>query len=124
GPFVQIGRHHTIPVLDIGVLNYIRHRKIDIYPGIEGVSDAVVRFNDKRHEAFDAIITANGYENRLHELIEVDNRRLDDIQKPVNQQKLFGTDGLYTCGFRISPTGQFREIAKEAKAIAKDISRK
>jgi len=41
----------------------------------------------------------------------------------VNRQKYFGKDGLYFCGFYVSPAGAFREIAKEAKKIAGDIAK-
>jgi len=42
----------------------------------------------------------------------------------VGQQKYFGKDGLYFCGFWIAPTGQIREIALDAKKIAADIARR
>ena len=32
--------------------------------------------------------------------------------------------GLYFCGFYVSPTGMLREIAAEAKQIARDIAQK
>lgn len=33
-------------------------------------------------------------------------------------------DGLYFCGFRISPTGMLRDIGIEARRIANEIARK
>ena len=39
-------------------------------------------------------------------------------------EKYFGKEGLYFCGFWVSPTGQIREIASDAKKIAKDIKKK
>jgi hypothetical protein len=46
------------------------------------------------------------------------------LKQPVNKQKYFGKDGLYFCGFWISPTGQIREIGLDAKKIARDIALK
>ncbi|MEJ0101359.1 MAG: hypothetical protein WDO19_01870 [Bacteroidota bacterium] len=37
---------------------------------------------------------------------------------------MFGKDGIYFCGFYLSPMGMLREIGIEAKKIAKDIARK
>ena len=42
----------------------------------------------------------------------------------LDKQKYFGKDGLYFCGFWIGPTGQIREIGRDAKKIAKDIANK
>ena len=42
----------------------------------------------------------------------------------TNKQKYFGKDGLYFCGYWISPTGQIREISLDAKKIARDIAKK
>ena len=40
----------------------------------------------------------------------------------VNNQKYFGKDGLYFCGYWVAPTGHLREIALDAQKIAKHIS--
>ena len=40
----------------------------------------------------------------------------------VNKQKYFGKDGLYFCGFWVSPTGQIRKISLDAQKIAKHIA--
>jgi indole-3-pyruvate monooxygenase len=40
------------------------------------------------------------------------------------KQKYFGKDGLYFCGYWVSTTGQIREIALDAKRIARDIAKK
>jgi indole-3-pyruvate monooxygenase len=39
----------------------------------------------------------------------------------ADKQKYFGKDGLYFCGFYISPTGQIREIGQDAQKITKSI---
>ena len=56
------------------------------------------------------------------EILSINKSRFEDLKSPVGKQKYFGKDGLYFCGFRIAPTGQFREIALDAKKIAADIA--
>jgi hypothetical protein len=57
-------------------------------------------------------------------LIDVDNSRYEDLKVSAGKQKYFGKDGLYYCGFFVSPTGAIHEISFEAKKIAKDIANK
>ena len=58
------------------------------------------------------------------EIVNVDKSRFEDLRFSVDEQNYFGKDGLYFCGYWISPTGQIREIAMDAKKIAKDIAGK
>jgi indole-3-pyruvate monooxygenase len=51
----------------------------------------------------------------------LDKSRFDDLQVKADKQRYFGKDGLYFCGFYVSPTGQFREIGRDAKKIAESI---
>jgi hypothetical protein len=56
-------------------------------------------------------------------MIRVDKSRFDDLRVSVDKQKYFGKDGLYFCGFYVSPTGQIREIGMDAQKIAKTIAK-
>ena len=73
---------------------------------------------------FDAIVAGIGYYRDYAEIVDVDKSRFEDLKVSSNKQKYFGKDGLYFCGFWVSPTGQIREIALDAKKIAKDIAKK
>lgn len=105
GPLEQISREGKPPVLDIGTIQHIRDGHIKIYGDIDHIEGDVVYFNDDRKEVFQAIVACIGYDR--------------------NNIGLTGTegDGLYFCGYRISPTGQIREISSDAKRIAKDIGK-
>ncbi|MEP6712580.1 MAG: NAD(P)/FAD-dependent oxidoreductase [Ferruginibacter sp.] len=124
GAFTQIKKEHTIPVLDIGTIKHIRKGHISIYGGIDHIEGNSVQFADGRKEPFDAIVAAIGYYPNHSSFIDVDQNRFEDLKVPVGRQKYFGKDGLYFCGFWIGPTGQIREIASDAKKIAKDIAKK
>ncbi|PWT71244.1 MAG: NAD(P)/FAD-dependent oxidoreductase [Bacteroidetes bacterium] len=122
GAFEQIRREETVPVLDIGVISYIRQGHIRVLGGIKKIAGRSVVFENGHQEEFDAIIAAIGYDRNYADILEVDKSRFDDLKLPTSQQNFFGKDGLYFCGFWISPRGQIREISLDAKRIAKDIS--
>ena len=57
----------------------------------------------------------------LVRIVEVDGGRFDDLRVSAGRQRSFGADGLYFCGYWVSPTGQIREIARDARKIVGDI---
>lgn len=124
GPFEEIKNDRTIPVLDIGIIKHIRKGNIKVYGGIDHIEGNTVHFSDGTKNNFDVIVACIGFNRDIAEIIAVDKSRFEDLNVCANQQKYFGKDGLYFCGFWVSPTGQIREIAADAQKIAKDIARK
>ena len=124
GPFEQIKKDGKAPVLDIGTIRHIRQGHIKIYGAIDYIDGSTVYFKDGKKEEFEAIVAAIGYYRDYAAIINTDKRRFEDLKLPASTQKYFGEDGLYFCGFWISPTGQIREISLDAQRIAKDIARK
>jgi indole-3-pyruvate monooxygenase len=124
GPIEQLVKDGKAPVLDIGVVRLIREGRIRIYPGMERIEGNMVLFSDGARVRFDAIVAGIGYERNYSEIVEVEGRRFDDLQVCVDKQRYFGEAGLYFCGYWIGPTGQIREIARDAKKIAADIAKK
>lgn len=124
GPLEEIHKDGKIPLLDIGTIKHIRNGHIKIYDDIESINGEIIFFKDGKKENFDTIIASFGYYRDYAEIVEVEKRRFEDLNHCVNQQKFFGEDGLYFCGYWISPNGQFREISLDAKKIARDIAKK
>ena len=124
GPFEEIQKDGNIPVLDIGTIKHIREGHIKIHDNIDHIDGRTIYFTDGKKEDFDAIVAGIGYYRDYADIINVDKSRFEDLKLPVDKQKYFGKEGLYFCGFRIAPTGQIREIALDAKKIAKDIHKK
>ena len=123
GPLEEIRRDGNIPLLDIGTIQHIREGHIKIYDDIDYIEGKTIHFKDGKKEAFDAIVAGIGYDRDYAEIVDVDKSRFTDLQVCVDKQKYFGKDGLYFCGYWISPTGQIREIASDAQKIAKDIAK-
>ena len=124
GPLEEIRRDGNAPVLDIGTIQHIRKGHIKIYDDIDYIEGNTIHFKNGQEEMFDAIVAGIGYYRDYAEIVEVDKSRFEDLKVSVDKQKYFGKDGLYFCGYWVSPTGQIREIASDAKKIATDIARK
>ncbi len=122
GPMEQIEKTGTVPVLDIGVLKLIREGRIKIHAAIDHIDHETVYFTDGKKDVFDAIVAGIGYYPDYTSVIKTDQKRFNDLRLPANKQKCFGEEGLYFCGFWIAPTGQFREIASDARRIATSIN--
>ncbi len=121
GPLEQIRRDQRSPILDIGTIGHIRAGHLRLVDNIDHIEGSMVYFESGRTAAFDAIIAAIGYERDYAGIVEMDSKRVGEIQTPIAKQIYFGKDGLYCCGYWISPTGQIRSIASEAKKIARHI---
>jgi len=122
GPLVQIRKEAKAPVLDIGTIRHIRKGHIKINDDIDLIQSNTVQFKDGKREKFDPIVAAIGYYRDYASILDVAPARFEDLRMPIDEQKYFGSEGLYFCGYWISPTGQIREIGLDAKKIAKDIA--
>lgn len=122
GPLEQISRDAMAPVLDIGTLAHIRKGHIQIHGGVAHMDGSKIYFTDGKEALFDAVIAAIGYNRDDASMLAVDKTRFEDLRRSTAQQRYFGSDGLYFCGYWISPTGQIREIAADAKKIARHIA--
>ena len=122
GPFEQIHKDASIPVLDIGTIKHIRQGHIKVVNEISNIENRTVYFPDGNSQEVDAIVAGIGYDRNYADILNVDSARFEDLNSPVSKQKYFGQNGLYFCGFYISPTGQIKEIANDALKIAKDIA--
>jgi len=124
GPLQQIQRDGQAPVMDIGTVKHIRKGHIRIYESIHRIEGRTIYFNDGKKEDFDAIVAGIGYYRDYAEYLEVGQERFQDLKARVDKQRFFGKDGLYFCGYWVSPTGQIREIGLDAQKIARDIEKK
>jgi len=124
GPLEQISKTGTVPVLDIGTIKHIRKGHIKIFGDIDHIDGKKIFFTDGRETVADAIVAAIGYMRNSDALLDVEQSRFEDLRRAIDHQQFFGKDGLYFCGYWISPTGQIREIGRDAKKIAGDIALK
>ena len=113
GPMTQIETTSKVPLIDIGTLKFVREGRIAVLNGVRSLGRAgEVTFEDGLVRRFDAIVLATGFRPGLE-------RFLEPGIAPVRGAS--SHNGLYFCGFRISPTGMLRDIGIEARWIANDI---
>ena len=123
GPFTQITREGRVPLLDIGTLQLVKDKKVEIQGGIERFSEQAVQFEGGMERPFDAVVLATGYTPSLERFIEPVSELVDERGAP----RASGSEvvpGLFCCGFNVAPTGMLREIGIEANRIAAAIAEK
>ena len=123
GPFAQVDRMAKVPIIDVGTIELIRQGHIKICPGIERFTESGVVFTDGNELDFDAVILATGFRPAVSSFL-INSPALDSAGVPRCTGREAESPGLFFCGFYVAPTGMFREIAAEAKAIARTMAKK
>lgn len=118
GPLTMVEEDGRIPLLDVGTVDAIRAGRIEVRPGIERFEGETAVFVDGTRAPFDAVILATGFRPDLRPLLPNVEGVLDAAGLPRVSGRATSQPGLYFCSFRVSPTGQLREIGIEAKRIA------
>ncbi len=112
GPMEQIARRARIPLIDVGTLALLRAGAIRLFPALDRFDGAEARFVDGRAARFDAIVLATGYRPRLGFLAGA----------PPPGDPAARAQRLHYCGFEVAATGMLRQIALEARAIARTVA--
>lgn len=124
GPNTQIARYGRIPLLDIGTVSLIKQGLLQVKPAIKQFTQEGVQFVDGQSQSYEAVVLATGYQPNLNVFASGIGAALDDEGRPMGSGQESALNGLYFCGFYVSPTGMLREIGIEAKKIARSIKNK
>lgn len=122
GPFTDIAARDRIPVIDVGTIDLIRRGAARVRPGVERFEGDEVIFVDGTRERYDAVILATGNQPALDDFLVGAGAALDERGVPRASGVATPVPGLYFCGFYVSPTGMLRDIALEARRIARRIA--
>jgi hypothetical protein len=117
----DLQRRGKNPLIDVGTIGLIRKGAIEVRPGVERFDGQDVVFVDGIRERYDAVVLATGYRPTVAALLERASLLTDEHGNPCRSGREVA-QGLYFCGFHVSPTGMLREITREAKRIATDIA--
>jgi len=119
GIYTQMTRDHQIPIIDVGLIDLLRARRVEVVPRVEAFEGASVRLGDGRRIQPAVVVAATGYEPGLGPLLGGLGLLRDDgtpsIHGPATSP---AAPGLRILGFTTPPTGLLREIAIEARRIA------
>ncbi|HEX6834334.1 MAG TPA: NAD(P)/FAD-dependent oxidoreductase, partial [Rudaea sp.] len=111
GPVTQLREAARVPLIDVGTIDAIRRGAIAVRHGISAFTENGVRFTDGSEGSFDAVVLATGYRARVDSFLAADGV-FDENGTPRHSGAQNAQRGLYFCGFKVSPTGMLRAIAR------------
>ncbi|MCM3302707.1 NAD(P)/FAD-dependent oxidoreductase [Streptomyces pseudogriseolus] len=114
----------AIPVQDVGLIDTVRKGAVEVVAAVKGFEEGEVLLADGQRVAPDAVIAATGYERGLEGLVG-GLGVLDDRGRPVahGARTPAGAPDLYFTGFTNPISGNLREMALDARRIARAIDR-
>ncbi|KAJ6413261.1 hypothetical protein OIU84_006121 [Salix udensis] len=120
GPFYVKQRVGRTPTIDVGTVEKIRRKEVQVFPSIRGIQGSRIEFANGEIKRFDAIIFATGYKSTVRHWLKGGQDLFDESGMPKlcipNIWK--GKNGLYCSGF--ARRGLFG-ISVDSQNIAKDI---
>ena len=115
----------AIPVQDVGLIDAVRSRKVEPVAAVEEFDGDKIRLADGSEISPEAVIAATGYRQGLEPLVG-HLGVLDGRGRPVvhGAKTPPGAPGLYFTGFTNPISGMFREMAIDARRIARAAARR
>ena len=111
-----------IPVIDVGLVDKIKHGGVFIRPSIARFFRSGVVYADGRSEDFDAVIFATGFQTGLDKLLHVP-AVLDGAGLPkVDREERTPQAGLYFIGFVKSQRCHLFQIEVDSRRLARTIA--
>jgi putative flavoprotein involved in K+ transport len=116
-------REGAIPVQDVGLIDAVRTGQVEPVAAVESFEDGKVVLADGTHIAPDTVIAATGYSRALEDLVG-HLGILDDRGRPTTHGRRTdpAAPGLHFTGYTNPISGMFRELALDARKIAKAIA--
>ncbi|WP_037910566.1 flavin-containing monooxygenase [Actinacidiphila yeochonensis] len=117
-------RQGAIPVQDVGLIAAVRARKVEPVAAVAEFEGGTVRLADGAETAPEVVVAATGYRRGLEPLVG-HLGVLDERGRPVvhGRRTPPGAPGLYFTGFTNPISGMFREMAIDARRIARAVAR-
>ncbi|MFI8189708.1 flavin-containing monooxygenase [Streptomyces sp. NPDC085946] len=113
----------AVPVQDVGLIDAVRKGRVEVVAAVTGFEDGEVVLADGSRIAPDAVIAATGYVRALEDLVgHLDV--LDARGRPVvrGARTPHNAPGLYFTGFTNPISGMLRELARDARRIARAVA--
>ncbi|MYR54989.1 NAD(P)/FAD-dependent oxidoreductase, partial [Streptomyces sp. SID625] len=123
GLYTRVGQG-AIPVQDVGLIEAVRTGRVEITAAVDGFEGAEVVLAGGERIRPDAVIAATGYSRGLEPLVG-HLGVLDERGRPVvsGARTPAGAPGLYFTGFTNPISGMLRELALDARKIARAAAR-
>jgi indole-3-pyruvate monooxygenase len=124
GPLTELSTRGRVPLIDVGTVELIRRKSIQVRPGIAAFTPSGVRFEDGTEGSYQAVVLATGYQHQVGRVLGKVDGVLDGAGKALNSGRETALPDLYLCGFYVAPTGMLREAGIEARRIVDGLSQK
>jgi indole-3-pyruvate monooxygenase len=118
GPLTEVSTRRRVPLIDIGTVDLIRRKSIQVRPGIREFTPTGVRFEDGTEGSYQAVVLATGYRHQLGQLLGTLDGLVDATGQVTASGRETALPHLYLSGFYVAPTGMLREAGIEARRIA------
>ncbi len=121
GIVTQLERDDVVPTIDVGLIKALRAGTVTVVASIDRFVDGTVRLSDGSTITPDAIIVATGYRRGLESLVGGLDVLLENGRPLVNADaQLDSAPGLYFIGYSNPITGNIRQLAIDARKIARN----
>src|SRR6266542_2061447 len=110
-------------VIDVGFLQQLKARKIDVRPSVERFTPQGIVFADGREEEFDVVVAATGFTTGLARLLEVPGAVKENGRPQFRSGRPTPHPGLYFIGFDETTRGVLFEANRDSRRLAGTIRR-
>jgi putative flavoprotein involved in K+ transport len=124
GVYTRVIEDDVIPIIDVGLIKCVKERQVEIVGALLGFDGPEVVLAGRERIRPEAVIVATGYSRGLEPLVG-DLGVLGPRGKPVvnGARTAPGAPGLYFTGYTNPISGMFRELALDARRIARAVAR-
>jgi putative flavoprotein involved in K+ transport len=123
GIYTEMVRDRQIPIIDVGLVSALRAGRVQVVPAVEGFDGPAVRLAGGDAIRPDVVVAATGFRPALEPLLG-HLGVLDDhgLPRAHGAEALHGAPGLHFVGFSNPPTGNLREMAIDARRLARVVA--
>ncbi len=124
GIVTQMERDDVTPTIDVGLLAALRKGAVRVVPAVTGFTASAVVLTDGTSVSPDAVVVATGYSRALEGLVG-SLGILGAKGRPVinADQESAAHPGLYFIGYSNPLSGNLRQVAIDARRIARKVAR-
>ena len=123
GVYSRLLADGAVPIIDVGLIEHLQRGTVTVVPAVVGFDGDKVLLRDAAPIAPEVVVAATGYTAGLAPLVG-HLGVLDERGLPAVLGGRPALPGLYFTGFTNPLSGMFRELAIDARRIARDVTRR
>lgn len=125
GVYTRMRDDGRVPIIDVGLIDALKRDRVEVVGGVVGFDGHEVVLAGRERVAPDVVILATGYRRGLEALVGhlgvLDAKGRPLVRGGRNHQN---APGLYFTGYTDPISGMFRELAIDARRIARAVARR